>query len=429
MAGLYEAVIEELCADRREGRRVLPKIICSTATIRRYEDQIRALYGRVGENGEAKAALFPPPGLDAGDSFFAKYARESDGTLCPGRKYIGVYAPGLSSLQTAQVRAFTALLQAPVSLPSGAERDPWWTLMLFFNSLRELGTTLTLFQSDIPDYLKVVRNRLGADWSEMRHRLNPLQLTGRSPSYEIPDAIDALEVTCSTSSDNQPVDVCLASSIIEVGIDIDRLSLIAVVGQPKTTSQYIQVTGRVGRSWWERPGLVVTIYSPSKPRDRSHFEKFRSYHERLYAQVEPTSVTPFSPPVVDRALHAVIVAYVRQVGNVRVAQSPYPCPEKLIQQLRDIIIQRVRDVDPQEEAYFARVFDDRVNEWRDWEPTQWGTVWQATEDSLLMAAGAYAPPELALLIWPIPLSMRNVDAECEVEITQLYLSGGDGANV
>src|SRR5205085_2201575 len=156
----------------------------------------------------------------------------------------------------------------------------------------------------------------------------------RLSSDKVPKAITALETSCaSTASGFRPVDVCLASNIIEVGIDIDRLSLMGVVGQPKTTSQYIQVTGRVGRRWWERPGLVVTIYSASKPRDRSHFERFRSYHERLYAQVEPTSVTPFSPPAMDRALHAVMVAYARQAGDQQVAESPYPYPARLIDEL------------------------------------------------------------------------------------------------
>src|SRR6202007_2382560 len=136
----------------------------------------------------------------------------------------------------------------------------------------------------------------------------------RLSQAEIVKMMDSLS-TVYTADNNQAIDACLASNIIEVGVDIDRLSLMTVVGQPKTTSQYIQVTGRVGRRWWERPGLIVTIYGASKPRDRSHFEKFRSYHERLYAQVEPTSVTPYSPPALDRGLHAVMAAYTRQTGD------------------------------------------------------------------------------------------------------------------
>ena len=222
----------------------------------------------------------------------SRVARRADGSLERGRIYVGIHAPGLGSLQTVQVRTFAALLQTPQPLPA-AERDPWWTLLLFFNSLRELGTTLTLFQSDIPGLLKgALRQRLGLGFQDVRQIRKMLELTGRLPGDEVPKAISALEVP-TDSQQGYPVDVCLASNIIEVGVDIDRLSLMAVVGQPKTTSQYIQVTGRVGRKA-DRPGLVVTIYTASKPRDRSHFEKFRSYHERLYSQVEPTSVTPFS---------------------------------------------------------------------------------------------------------------------------------------
>src|SRR5690606_2429288 len=144
-----------------------------------------------------------------------------------------------------------------------------------------------------------------------------------------------------------------------------RLSLMTVVGQPKTTSQYIQVTGRVGRRAQERPGLVVTIYGASKPRDRSHFVKFRTYHDRLYAQVEPTSVTPISPPALDRALHAVMVAYVRQIGKV--GNRPTPFPEELIAPLKQLILDRVKLVDPEELTNIERIFDRRVSEWKRWE--------------------------------------------------------------
>jgi hypothetical protein len=420
MVGLYEGLIEELCTDKRQKDSIPPKIVTSTATIRRYTDQVKALYAR------SDVALFPPPGLAAGDSFFARYDRLPNGKLRRGRMYVGIHAPGLGSIQTAQVRTCAALLQAPVPL-SAEERDPWWTLLLFFNSLRELGTTVSLFQSDIPDYLKVLRNRLGIDPNHLRWLNNILELTGRLKSDELPEAITALEVTTSRSSDRS-IDVCLASNIIEVGIDIDRLSLMTVVGQPKTTSQYIQVTGRVGRRTQERPGLIAMIYSASKPRDRSHFEKFRSYHERLYAQVEPTSVTPFSPPALDRALHAVMVAYTRLVGDRTVAERPTPYPSALIDTFKRIILARVSSVDPEERANVERVFGRRANEWRRWERLHWDVPAQDSEIPMLRMAGSYVSRERERLSWAIPTSMRNVDAECEGVITQLYLQDEEQDN-
>ncbi|HEX8145016.1 MAG TPA: helicase-related protein [Pyrinomonadaceae bacterium] len=417
MVGLYEAVIEELCTDRRGETPVPPKIVSSTATIRRYAEQINALYAR------DQVTLFPPPGLEAGDSFFARYSKNPDGSLRPGRIYVGVHAPGLGSLQTVQVRTFSALLQAPVPF-TDEERDPWWTLLLFFNSLRELGTTVSLFQSDIPDYFRVLLNRTSLTPAQIRDFRYIKELTGRLRSEEVPEAIAALEVR-TTDLGTRPVDVCLASNIIEVGVDIDRLSLMAVVGQPKTTSQYIQVTGRVGRLPQERPGLVVTIYGASKPRDRSHFEKFRSYHERLYAQVEPTSVTPFSPRVLDRALHAIMAAYAVQEGDQELVSRPYPYPEDMVNELRRILMPRVRQVDAAEVPNFERVFDRRAREWRNWQRTKWYGKWNDEDIPLIRAAGTYASRERANLSWATPMSMRNVDAECQIEITRLYIIGAE----
>ena len=418
MVGLYEALIEELCTDRRHGLPVPPKIVSSTATIRRYADQIKALYAR------EDVTLFPPPGLDAGDSFFARFARRDDGSLDRGRKFVGVHAPGLGSMQTVQVRSFCSLLQTPVSM-SPENQDPWWTLMVFFNSLRELGTTLSLFQSDIQDYFRVLGNRTGRQFSASRQLRDIQELTGRLRSSDVPRAISNLEIGCTSSSGKSPVDVCLASNIIEVGIDIDRLSIMAVVGQPKTTSQYIQVTGRVGRRWWERPGLVITLYGASKPRDRSHFEQFRTYHSRLYAQVEPTSVTPFSPPVLDRALHAIMSGYVRQRGDESQSHSPYPYPQDLIDSIRDVIRRRIEAVDREELNNFEEIFNRRQDEWRRWQRTQWGTFGRVDPNALLRQAGAYVPIDQKFTSWPTPTSVRNVDAECESEITSLYVRDGD----
>ena len=408
MVGLYELLVEELSTDRRSSRPIRPKIIASTATIRRYAEQIRSLYGR-------RAQLFPPPGLDAGDSFFARYARDSSGKPAPGRLYVGILGPGFGSMQTAQVRTISALLQAPMNL-SEAERDPWWTVLAFFNSLRELGTTVSLLQSDIPDYLRAIKRREGLQPHEVRWVRKHEELTGRIRSEEIPEKMRALEIPYGKKG---TVDVCLASNIIEVGIDIERLSLMVVVGQPKSTSQYIQVTGRIGRKWWERPGLVVTLYSPTKPRDRSHYEKFRTYHERLYAQVEPTSVTPFASPVLDRALHAVMVAYVRQLAAMNV--SPRPFPEDMLNRLKTLVLERVAVVDPKETDNLKAVFERRARQWKRWSPIVWTSPPGGGQTPLIRPAGEYMDPEIRDITWPVPRSLRNVDAECQAEITVLYL--------
>jgi hypothetical protein len=234
----------------------------------------------------------------------------------------------------------------------------------------------------------------------------------------VPKAISNLEVR--TTDRGSAVDICLASNIIEVGIDIDRLSLIAITGQPKTTAQYIQVTGRVGRRWEERPGLVVTIYAASKARDRSHFEKFRSYHERLYAQVEPTSVTPFSRPVLERALHAVLVAFVRQTGGAAATRSPMPFPTQFAARIKQLLLERVRKADPDEVETVGSIFARREREWKDWEPQTWTGGQDDEQVPLLRPAGSYAAAAAAARSWPTPTSLRNVDAECQAEISALY---------
>lgn len=412
VVGLYEPVVERLCTDADAEVPVVPKIVSSTATIRRYENQIKALYGR------ERVALFPPPGLDADESFFSRRATDGNGDLLHGRIYLGVHGNGLGSILTAQVRTFSALFQAANQLPS-AERDPWWTLLVFFNSLRELGTTVSLTQSDIPNYLQALRRRYGLTSTDLRSVRIVKELTGRRRRDEIPKALEELSRPAGRAN---AVDICLASNIIEVGIDIERLSLMCVVGQPKSTSQYIQVTGRVGRNWRERPGLVVTILNPSKPRDRSHYERFRTYHERLYAQVEPTSVTPFAPPVLERALHAVICALIRQTGQSEL--RPWPMPEELFARAAELLADRVARVDPTEAMTLQRLLERRHREWSWGERTDWqGNSW--TNDGrapLLRRAGDWVPPPLEHVTWSTPTSMRNVDAECRIEVTTFYAS-------
>jgi len=426
MVGAYETIVDRLCREHGIGR-IGPKIIASTATISRAKEQIAHLYAR------DKILLFPPSGLEAGDSFFAREDRHPDGSLKPGRLYAGVLAPGHVSLQTTQARIFATLMQNAATMDTDdAGRDPWWTLLCFFNSLRELGGAATLFVADARDYLRVIIDRMGLNYEKIRSRF-ATELTSRIRGDDIPRELARLELPFSTamlrkrdiSPSERPVDVCLASSIIEVGVDIPRLSLMAIVGQPKTTSQYIQVSSRVGRDG-DKPGLVAVLYGQGKPRDRSHYERFRSYHQRLYAQVEPTSVTPFSLPAVDRSLHGVVIAAVRQLGELeREGQHPDPFPLAEGEQLRDIvedmIRKRVAFVSPDEEVAVMDRLRKRLNEWQSWNPADYGGFGTLPEHPPLMyPAGAIPPAEWNNHSWPTLSSLRDVDSSCEADVTNWF---------
>lgn len=409
MVGLYEPIIDELCTDRRIDPPVAPKIIASTATIRRYADQILAVFGR------KRVALFPPHGLEQGHSFFAEPETREDGTFAPGRRYLGIMSGGLGSLQTVQVRVASATLMGAMSIPDGSDRDGYWTNLNFLNSLRELGNTVNLLGSDVPDYLTGLRSREGT--TKPRWPRNVMELTSRRRDDEIPEAIDLLS---KNYGDKNCVDICLASNIIEVGVDIDRLALMTIVGQPKTTAQYIQVSGRVGRKPEVAPGLVITIYGAAKPRDRSHYERFRTYHQQLYAHVEPTSVTPFATPVLRRALHAVAISYIRQQSpNL----SPHPFPETEYENAAALLRARAELVNPEEMDAFEALVGERKREWSAWERTEWSANPRGGDplQGLMRWAGTLADPHSKAPIWEVPTSMRNVDAECALEVSTDYV--------
>jgi hypothetical protein len=428
MVGLYEGVIEELCTWRSklDDTVIRPKLVASTATTRASTRQIRDLYAR------EHTAVFPPPGLDAGDSFFATYDRDSQGRINPGRMYLGILARGYGSGLTVSVRVFAALLTAARLVPEN-ERDPWYTLLVFYNALRDLGGGLTLFGADIPERLSNLRNR----WipgGQRRYLNHVLELTGRLDNSEIPAALKALER--SFPSDKKSVDACLASNIIEVGVDVPRLGLMAVSGQPKNTAQYIQATGRVGR---ETPGLVVMAYNHSKARDLSHFEHFRDYHARLYAQVEPSSVTPFTVQLLERALHGAFLVWIRNRTPKAHQKDPrdfYPPNSPARQSLdefADIMRRRIgllfRD-DPaacqQARSVFDRVLQRRIAEWESVTASnashlavRWNNNDLSDNSGEMPLLRYYGEPcriDWLPYTWPTPSSMRGVDAECPAAV-------------
>jgi len=416
MVGIFEVLIDDLCTDKRSQTFVKPKIVSSTATIRRSSQQIRDLYGR-------DSIIFPHPGTEIEDSFFSSFAEydKTTGEYIPGKKYVGIHLSNSGSTAFSQVRVYASLIQAPMELESQS-RDPWWTIMAFYNSLRELGSSRSILMHEVQNALRPLYNRKNKAPGPLSRRFvkNPIELTGRIPDEKLGTTLDQLSVGLE-DTERTPYDVCLASNIIEVGIDIDRLALMLVVGQPKTTSQYIQVTGRVGRQWEQGiPGLIVTLYGIGKPRDKSHFEKFRSYHEQLYAHVEPTSVTPFASPVMDRALAACMIAYIRQNGIQN--DPPLPFREDLAKQFKDIFFERVKSIDPDELDNFQTEYNKLINQWKNFGKFEWGRAAGIPGDNDLMASSStYIKPALTNTIWRIPNTLRSVDAECQAQITRLYV--------
>ena len=415
MYGLYEGIFERLCSRPSNRRLIKPKLIASTATIRGADEQVRALYAR------SRTQLFPCPGLLMSDSFFGKYARGEDGRLLSGRLYLGIHANDYGSVLTTQVRTFSSALFRPQSFPPN-KRDAWWSLLVFYNSIRELGGAKTLFDSDIRSRLKFMFNREDFAQVDRRNLRIVEELTSRLSQAEIVEMLDRMS-TPYDPADNKSFDACLASNIIEVGVDIDRLSLMGVIGQPKTSAQYIQVTGRVGRRWWDRPGLILTIYNPSKSRDRSHFEQFHSYHRRLYERVEPTSATPFAISAIRRALPGALLAWARQQCNASVRnyaeyEGPLSGGYDLMRE-RCAAVQLPEDLKRSLEE-LERVRQEVEQKWSQ-RPLQWEEFPPSTAGEYLMLW----PGQFATIVQKqrglvVPSSMRQVDSSGELTITQAY---------
>ncbi len=326
MAGLYETVIEALCVRAAGGPDyggdtftpgVLPKIVASTATVRQAQDQIQALFAR------SNTRIFPPPGPDRRDSFFAEIVPDDQ---APGRLYLGIASPGRNP-KTLMRRVWLALMGAAERAyrDSGGHKnvdnpaDPYMTVLGYFNSLRELGGARRILEEEVRNTVKGYgrRRRIGQPYADVLFRNRKtfsevVELTSRVPTGKVAEARRRLG--CG-AHERDRVDSAIATNMISVGLDIPRLGLMVVLGQPKTHAEYIQATSRVGRDD-RKPGLVVTLLNIHKPRDRSHYERFRHYHETFYRSVEASSVTPFSARALDRGMAGALVGYARHAQPV-----------------------------------------------------------------------------------------------------------------
>ncbi|WP_405967318.1 helicase-related protein [Streptomyces sp. NBC_00015] len=388
LTGLYETAVDALA-----GR---PKVIASTATIRRAADQGRHLFAR-------GVRQFPPAGLDSRDSWFAvETPREEKAS----RRYVGLLAPGTSQ-STLLIRTYATLLHRAKHAETADEvRDAYWSLVGYFNSLRLLSAAELQVHDDVVAYLELLAEREGVT---VRSVANYSELTSRVDASEIPTRLKGIEKRL---PDEDTVDVLLATNMIAVGVDVDRLGLMAVMGQPQTTAEYIQATSRVGRA---HPGLVTVMLNSTRSRDRSHYESFQHFHSALYREVESTSVTPFSARARERGLHAVIVALARILildARPNDGAGKVESYEHILRgRIRSVLLERVEAVTPEEVEATSHAFDEFVEWW----------CKEASDNSGLLfepKPGSRAPSLLKayddskdVKAWDTLWSLRDVDAE------------------
>ena len=440
MVGLYESVVDYLCSLNSKP----PKIIASTATIRRAKNQCHALYNR-------KMFQFPPSGLDASDCFFATESQQSSS----GRVHLGVF--GHSSALLAQIRVISTLLSGPFYLHEDLpyERiDPYYTLVSFFTSLRDLGRISTLLREDVQQYRKKAMESQYSQWPKsklltkskkgVRFRYvnsgGIKELTGRCKAEQIPVILSDLGLSFSNEqSDNndekkkkrgekkrKPIDVLLATNMISVGVDVPRLGLMLMISQPKSTAEYIQASSRVGRSE-AAPGVVVSLLSRGRQRDRSHYESFKPYHNAYGFYVEPATVTPYTPQALKRGLPAVYIIAARNLQAVKTdsfSQLPPLSPRECLDGFMDFLTDRVRSISGDIGlGHLSQRTETIMDKWESHEPGKWEQNRYDKEDEVHYLMGpedAYERGQEGSnggdVLFSVPTSLRNVDSNCEAFI-------------
>lgn len=388
--GLFEVAIDVMTDWRtKDGRPVRPLLVASTATARNASDQVRALYGR-------DVTIFPPQVLDAGNTFFSKEIPVSEKN--PGRRYVGVSTTGVR-LTTAEIRVAEVLMAGGQLLidRSGSVADPYMSLVGYFSATRELAGMARYMSDDIQTALAK-----GRPWSKLPRRtgtdfgsLHVAELTSRVASADITATLDQMAMSFDPGFDStagkrnrralreakkpdltrevNPYDVVLATSMLQVGVDVTRLGLMLVVGQPKNTAEYIQASSRVGRDG-NRPGLVLALGNWARPRDLAHFEQFRHYHETFYAQVEALSVTPFSVTSLERGLDGVLVSAARVLQAAKAGHGQGLSPEDgaarieaeqhFAGELIEALVRRIARAGDEDAADRARLrLENRLDQW------------------------------------------------------------------
>lgn len=391
LTGLYEVAVDLMCQQDGVG----PKIIASTATIRGADEQVKALYGR-------EVTQFPLA-VQRSDDNFVSYSMKTEHR--PGRLYVGVCAPGVSS-KIQSIQTYAALTTITRNVKSDYI-DPYWTMVGYFNTVKELSGMLTTFKDEIPARLNMLDSN-----NDIPHELDVEEMTSRRKAKEIPELLNKMERTV---NERGVLDAVLATNMISVGVDVNRLGLMVVHGQPKTTSEYIQATSRVGR---EHPGLVLTIFNSMRPRDLSHYERFKAYHQTIYRNVEAMSVTPFSVGSRRKGLTGAFIGFLRQslVDISRERSANKFNNSERTEMLKDKFADRIARTG----AWNKDEVDEMLAEFLDW----WETMSNKYQEQLSYRKSQYTKNHLLKQFSEkaktqesrsAMASLRNVESEIKVE--------------
>ena len=336
IVGFFEAVIEDLCTKNNIG----PKIIASTATTRNTDEQVKQLYGN------RKVNIFPPSGLTYNDSFFFKEDEDSK------RKYLGFMPTGKTKIDS-QIHLLVVLFIArlKVYIKDGNTTNPYWTLVSYYNSLRDVGRMFNKVGDEIKSFIKQVQKRLQLPANKYSFNYSGLtgrckELTSRIDSAKIKKNLSQLEQEFSLQKENDKgyinvengvIDLVLATNMLSVGIDIDRLNIMLINGMPRNVAEYIQASSRVGRT---DKGLVIAFSDANRARDKSYFEHFSTFHRTLYKQIEPLSITPFTQNTIDKIIASLLVTYVRHKQNLNKNNDIKHFKKKHIDNLKTLLKKR-----------------------------------------------------------------------------------------
>lgn len=310
MVGFYETAIDKLFSENSNFDHYQVKYIASSATINKGEEQVQCLFNR-------KTTLFPPKGRDWKDRGFIiekEDEKPSSRGDEKGRLYFGICPIGVTGLSTQRELFATVLLHGSSCVESdGTPSDRFWTVVGYYNAVRELAGARTLLSFEVQQAIQRLQShRFDPDLEFTRPDQEQIvELSGRLDSANLPQLLNNLEQN--DRGKGTATDVLLATSMFGTGVDVDRLNLMMVAGQPKTTSQYIQAAGRVGR---RNGGLILSYLRSSRPRDLDHYERFIGYHAQLHRHVEAVTVRPFAIPVIERAGGPVQIAWLRNSRTV-----------------------------------------------------------------------------------------------------------------